>query len=135
MPGLVLDGVLVERMATRGGLELILGVRNDPGWGPVIAVGLGGVQAEALADVRLMPPDLTAEEIAAELHRLRAARLLGPFRSAPARDVAAAAAAVAALGRFALAHPEITEIDINPLIVLAEGDGVLALDALIAVSP
>jgi acyl-CoA synthetase (NDP forming) len=120
-------------MAPKGGLELILGVRNDPDWGPVVALGLGGVLAEALADVRLMPPDLTADEIAIELGRLRAARLLGPFRGAPARDVAAAAEAVAALGRFVLAHPEIAEIDINPLMVLAAGEGVLALDALIAV--
>ena len=133
MPGLTLDGVLVERMAPKGGLELILGVRNDPDWGPVIAVGLGGVQAEALADVRLMPADLTAEEIAAELGKLRAARLLGPFRGAPARDVRAIAEAAAALGRFVLSHPEIAEIDINPLMVFAEGEGVMALDAVIAV--
>ena len=57
-PGLKLDGVLVERMAAKGGLELILGARNDPEWGPVLVVGLGGVQAEALGDVRLLPPDL-----------------------------------------------------------------------------
>jgi acyl-CoA synthetase (NDP forming) len=132
-PDLVLDGVLVERMAPKGGLELILGVRNDADWGPVIAVGLGGVQAEALGDFRLLPPDLDEAEIAAELGRLRAARLLGPFRGAPARDRAAVARTVAALGRFALAHPEVAEIDINPLMVFGEGEGALALDALIAV--
>lgn len=132
-PDLVLDGILVETMAPKGGLELILGVRNDPAWGPVIAVGLGGVQAEALGDVRLLPPDLTPAEIAAELARLNAARLLGPFRGAPARDVAAAARAVASLGAFALAHPEVAEVDINPLMVFAEGHGALALDALIVV--
>ena len=132
-PGLVLDGVLVERMAPKGGLELILGVRNDPAWGPVVAIGLGGVQAEALGDVRLLPPDLDETEIAAELHKLKSARLLGPFRGGPARDVAAVSAIVARLGAFVLAHPEIAEIDINPLMVFAEGQGALALDALIAV--
>ncbi len=132
-PGVALDGVLVEQMAGKGGLELILGVRNDPEWGPVIAVGLGGVQAEALGDVRLLPPDLSPGEIAVELGKLRSARLLGPFRGAPARDVAAVAKAIAGLGAFALAHPEIAEIDINPLIVLGEGEGAMALDALIAV--
>ena len=132
-PGLSLDGVLVERMAAKGGLELIIGVRNDANWGPVIAVGLGGVQAEALADVRLVPPDLDETGIAAELHKLRAARLLGPFRGAPARDVAAVAQAISRLGAFVLAHPEIAEIDINPLIALAEGQGALALDGLISV--
>ena len=67
--------------------------------------------------------------------KLRAARLLGPFRGAPARDVVAAADTIAALGAFVLAHPEIAEIDINPLAVFAEGKGVAALDALIAVRP
>ncbi len=132
-PGVVLDGVLVERMAPKGGLELILGVRNDPAWGPVIAIGLGGVQAEALADVRLLPPDLDEAEIAIELHKLKAARLLGPFRGSPARDVAAVTTLVARLGAFVLTHPEIAEIDINPLMVFAESNGVLALDALIVV--
>jgi acyl-CoA synthetase (NDP forming) len=132
-PGVALDGVLVERMATKGFLELILGARNDPDWGPVLVVGLGGVQAEALADLRLLPPDLSPAAIEAELGKLRAARLLGPFRGAPARDVAAAASTIAALGAFVLAHPEIAEIDINPLAVFAEGAGVMALDALIAV--
>lgn len=132
-PGLVLDGVLVERMAPKGGLELILGMRNDPAWGPVVAIGLGGVQAEALGDVRLLPPDLDTAEIIAELHKLKAARLLGPFRGAPARDIPAIAAIVASLGAFVMAHPEIAEIDINPLMVFAEDHGALALDALIAV--
>ena len=132
-PGLALDGVLVEHMAEKGGLELIVGVRNDPDWGPVIAVGLGGVQAEALGDIRLLPPDLTPDEIAVELRKLRAARLLGPFRGAPARDVMAAAKAVASVGAYVLAHPEIAEVDINPLMVFAEGMGVMALDALIVI--
>jgi acyl-CoA synthetase (NDP forming) len=132
-PGLKLDGVLVEMMAAKGGLELILGARNDPAWGPVLAVGLGGVQAEALGDVRLLPPDLPVDEIEAEFRKLRAARLLGPFRGAPARDVKAAAQAVASLGRFVLEHPEVAEVDINPLMLLAEGQGALALDALIVV--
>ena len=130
-PGLVLDGVLVECMARKGGLEFIVGARNDPQWGPVLAVGLGGVQAEALGDVRLMPPLLTPGEIEVELHKLKAARLLGAFRGAPARDVSAAAKVISIVGRYVVAHPEIAEIDINPLVIYPAGDGVLALDALI----
>src|SRR5262249_33106235 len=130
-PELTLDGVLVERMAPKGGLELILGARNDPAWGPVLVVGLGGVMAEALSDIRLLPPDLTEAEVAGEFRRLKGARLLGPFRGAPARDVEAAAAIVARLGAVLRAHPEIAEVDINPLMVYGEGQGALAVDALI----
>jgi acyl-CoA synthetase (NDP forming) len=129
--GLDLDGVLVEAMAGKG-LELILGARNDPEWGPVLAVGLGGVFTELLKDIRLMPADLGRIEIAAALRRLKGAALLGAFRGAPARDVEAVVDAIVALGAFVRAHPEVGEIDINPLMVFADGEGVLALDALIA---
>jgi acyl-CoA synthetase (NDP forming) len=127
-PGLVLDGVLVEAMAPRG-VELVLGARRDPLWGPVVLVGIGGVAIEALGDVRLLPCDLAADDIVAELRRLRAARLLEGFRGMPAVDLDAVAAAVGAVGQLMVAHPEIAEIDINPL--LATDTGVLALDALI----
>ncbi len=130
-PNAPIDGVLVERMA-KPGLELILGARNDPEWGPVVVVGLGGVMAEALHDVRLLAPDLAIDEIVAELHRLKGAALLGPFRGKPARDVQAIAQAAAALGRFMLSHPEVRELDVNPLLAFAEGEGVLALDALMS---
>jgi hypothetical protein len=82
--------------------------------------------------VRLLAPDLTTDEIVAELHRLKGAALLGPFRSKPARDVQAIAQAVSALGRFMLSHPEVRELDVNPLLAFAEGEGVLALDALMS---
>jgi acyl-CoA synthetase (NDP forming) len=129
-PGLTLDGVLVEAMA-REGLELILGARGDPDWGPVLVVGLGGVLAEALNDVRVLPADLEPAAIVEELLRLKGARLLARFRGAPARDVAAAADIAAKLGAFILAHPEIAEIDINPVVVYAQDEGAVALDALI----
>jgi acyl-CoA synthetase (NDP forming) len=128
--GVAIDGVLVESMAGRG-LELILGARNDPDWGPVIAVGLGGVFTELLKDVRLMTTDLDRGEIEAALRRLKGAALLDAFRGTPARDVDAVIDAIAALGAFVRAHPEVSEIDINPLMVFAKGEGALALDALI----
>ena len=129
-PGLALDGVLVEAMA-RSGVELILGARGDPDWGPVLVVGLGGVLAEALHDVRVLPPDLAPAAIAAELLRLKGAKLFTHFRGAPARDVVAVAEIAARLGTFMLAHPEIAEIDLNPVVVHAQGEGAVALDALI----
>ncbi|MGE5148104.1 MAG: acetate--CoA ligase family protein [Candidatus Eiseniibacteriota bacterium] len=131
-PGMALDGVLVEGMA-RPGVELILGARNDPDWGPVLVVGLGGIFAEALHDVLVLPPDLDADAIADEMRKLKGAALLGAFRGQKARDVEAAAAMAAKLGAFVRAHPEIAEIDVNPVAVYPAGEGALALDALIVV--
>ncbi|MPZ41565.1 MAG: CoA-binding protein [Rhizobiales bacterium] len=131
-PGLELDGVLVEAMA-RPGVELIIGARNDPDWGAVLAIGLGGIWAEALRDVRVLPADLDADAIVGELRKLKAAPLLTGFRGAPALDLRAAAEVASRLGRFVVAHPEIAEIDINPLMVYPGQQGAIALDALIAV--
>jgi acyl-CoA synthetase (NDP forming) len=129
-PDLRLDGVLVEAM-TRPGVELILGVRGDPDWGPVLVVGLGGVWAEVLRDVRVLPPDLDPAAIVAELGKLKAAPLMTGFRGAPALDLGAVAEIASRLARFATAHPEIAEIDINPLVVYPEHEGAIAVDALI----
>jgi acetate---CoA ligase (ADP-forming) len=131
-PGLALDGVLVETMAAKG-FELILGARNDNDWGPVLIAGLGGVWTEALGDIRVLPPYLAPDRIAAEFRKLRGARLLSGFRGSPPVDVMAAADVTARLGAFILAHPEIAEIDLNPVVVYAEGKGVVVLDAVIAV--
>ena len=131
MPALRLDGVLVEQMAAQGA-ELIVGGRNDPDWGPVVLVGLGGVLAEALHDVRLLPPDLSLDAITAELHQLKGAAVLRGFRGGPALDVRAAAAIVQRVGSLMRSVPAIKEIDINPVAVYPAGQGALALDALIA---
>jgi len=130
MPGIVLDGVLVEKMAAKG-LELVIGARRDPQWGPVLLVGLGGIWIEAIGDVRLMPCDLAEEDIAEEIGKLRSAKLLGPFRGSPPVDVAALAHSAALIGRLMLTRPEIMEIDINPVFAHAEGQGITAVDALI----
>ena len=129
-PGLALDGILVETMV-RPGLELIVGGRGDPDWGPVLIIGLGGVLAEALHDIRVLPADLEPAVIVEELLELKGAKLLASFRGAPARDVVAAATIASRLGSFMMAHPEIVEIDLNPVVVHAQGEGAVALDALI----
>jgi acyl-CoA synthetase (NDP forming) len=120
--------VSVERMAPlEDGLELLVGARWDSRFGPVALVGLGGVYTELLRDVAvaLAPVDqATALEL---LLSVRAAPLLRGARGRPALDLDAAAAAVAALSRVAAAHPEIAEIEVNPLLALP--DGVLGLDA------
>lgn len=127
---LALDGILVEQMA-RPGIEMIVGARRDPNWGPVVAVGLGGIWAEALGDIRILSIGLDETEIAAEIRQLRGAKLLSGMRGLPPADIAALAHAVALIGAVIAARPEITEIDINPLTVYPAGEGALALDALI----
>ncbi len=129
-PGVTLDGVLVEAMGARG-VELIVGARNDPDWGAVILVGFGGVQAEILQDVRLLSPDLSRDAIIAELRALKSGALLDGWRGAPALDVGAVADIIATLGRLLRGTPQIREIDLNPVVVYAKGQGAIALDALI----
>ena len=118
----------VERMAPLAeGMELIVGARWEHRFGPLVLVGLGGIHAETLHDVQvaLAPVDAgTAEEL---LRGLRGAPLLSGARGRPAVDVAACADAVAALSRVAAAHPELAELEVNPLLALPTG--ALALDA------
>lgn len=128
--GVALDGVLVEAMGERG-VELIVGGRNDPDWGPVLLVGFGGVTAELLQDVRLLAHDLSRPAIAAELRKLRQGALLDGFRGSPPLDIEAAAGVIGTLGGILAGTPSIREIDLNPLVVYPRGRGVLALDALI----
>jgi succinyl-CoA synthetase beta subunit len=129
-PGVKLDGMLVERMSPRG-LELVVGAKRDPEWGPIVLVGLGGIFIEALGDVQLLPPDLAESAIVDELNKLQGAKLLRGFRGAPAVDVEAVAHTAAVIGRLMQTAPEIQEIDVNPLMAHAKGEGVTALDALI----
>jgi len=130
-PDLVLDGILVEAMAPRGGVELIVGARRDPAWGEVLMVGLGGIWAEALGDVRLLPAGASADRIAAELDRLKGARLLHGYRGSPPCDVPALVETLMRIGALICAVPGLIEIDVNPLMVYPAGQGVLALDALL----
>src|SRR5262249_9668646 len=127
-----LDGILVERMATPG-VEMIVGARRDPSWGPVVMVGLGGIWVEAFRDLRLMPADLPRPRVLEEIHRLKGAALLRGVRGSPPADVEALADAVVRIGAAMRAQPTIVEIDINPIVVLP--DGVVALDALILGQP
>jgi acyl-CoA synthetase (NDP forming) len=129
-PGAVLDGVLVEAMSPRG-VELLVGARRDAQWGVVVLIGLGGVFVEALGDVRLLAPEATHGEIVAEFAKLKAAKLLYGFRNMPAVDLDAAARAVQTIAGLILTEPAIKEIEINPLMVHAAGQGATALDALI----
>ncbi len=79
---IALDGVLIEKMGTMG-VEMIVGAKNDPEWGPVVLAGFGGVTAEILKDVKLFTPDLGVEQVKEGLLRLKQAPLLTGWRGAP----------------------------------------------------
>lgn len=127
-----LDGVLIEAMGKRG-MEMIVGAKNDPEWGPVVLAGFGGVTAEILQDVRLLTADLTQQAVEAELLKLKSAALLSGYRGSPALDVPALAALIVKVGQILRAEPSIREIDLNPVILHPKGEGVVALDALMLV--
>lgn len=129
-PDARIDGYLVSAMASQG-VDCMLGLRHDPALGPVVIFGAGGVMAEWLDDIslRLAPVDIqTAHEMVAETKIHKA---LKGWRGAPAADLDALAAAIAAVSRLANATGQAQDLEINPLRVLPSGQGVLALDALI----
>jgi acyl-CoA synthetase (NDP forming) len=128
-PPAKLDGVLVQRMAARG-VELILGARRDPQFGPLVLVGSGGVQAELWKDVALDLAPVTPARAEAMLRSLKGFPLLDGFRGAPKADIAAIAQTVADFSALvAAAGPRIEEAEVNPLICGL--DGCLAVDGLV----
>jgi acetate---CoA ligase (ADP-forming) len=118
----------VEAMAPAGaGVELLIGVRRDPRFGPVALAGLGGVYAEVLRDVAVALAPVTPREAERMLLSLRGAPLLRGARGRTPVDVGAAARALGALSQVAAAHPEIAEVEVNPLLALP--GGAVGLDA------
>ena len=114
------------------GVELIVGMRRDPSFGPVVMVGLGGVLAEVLDDVAVRLAPVPTDEALAMLLELRGARILDGIRGRPAVDRHAVAEMIVALSRVAMARPDIVEVDLNP--VIASPHGALAVDALVVVA-
>jgi acyl-CoA synthetase (NDP forming) len=130
-PGATLDGVLVQEMV-RGGTEVILGISNDPLFGPAVMVGLGGVFAEVMRDVSFRLAPITLSEAHEMIRELRAFPILDGARGRPKADLEALAQALLQLSALALdLKDEIAELDINPLFVLPAGHGAKAGDALI----
>ncbi len=134
-PAARIDGVLVQPMVPSG-REIILGVSRDPTWGPMLMVGIGGVLVEALGDVALAPVPLDHAGARALLGRLKGARILEAYRGAPPADTDALIDMIVRLSHFAADHADqISEIDLNPVIVHAKGQGVSLADALIVKVP
>ncbi len=122
------DGFLVQRQIV-GGREMIAGVTRDPAVGPLVMCGLGGVAVEVLADVSFRVAPVGTAEAGRMIGELRGAPLLGAFRGRPPADTGAFAETLARLAGLAAAHPEIAECDLNPVLLLDEGQGCVAVDA------
>jgi succinyl-CoA synthetase beta subunit len=123
----------VEQMApVADGVELLIGARWDARFGPVVLAGLGGLYTETLRDVAVALAPLDEPGARRLLLSLRAAPLLLGARGRPPMDIDAAARALAALSQIAAAHPEIAELEVNPLLALPYG--VLGLDARIVLA-
>ncbi len=126
--GLLVRGLLVQPMA-KPGLELLVGARRDPLFGPVVVAGLGGTLTEVLDDVAIRLAPVDAIEADSMLDDLRGARLLAGVRGGEVVNRAAVASMIVALGGLITDRPEILEVDLNP--VVATSSGAVAVDALV----
>ncbi len=124
-------GLLVEPMAEPG-VELIVGLRRDPQFGPAVVVGLGGILAEIMDDIAIRLAPVTPRVALEMLDDLRGRRLLDGVRGRAGVDRSAVAAMLVALGRVGAARPDVLEVDLNP--VIATASGALAVDALVVLA-
>lgn len=128
----VANGFLVEKMAAKPVAELIVGALRDPVAGPVLTVGAGGVLVELMDDSAIITLPATKEAIRKAIDGLKITKLLNGYRGQAKGDIAALVDAVSAAADFVAAKAaDIEELDINPLMVLPEGQGVVAADALV----
>lgn len=129
-----MHGVLIQPMV-KGAAELMMGTVEDPTFGPLIAFGLGGIHVEVLRDVVFRVTPLTDRDAAEMVREIRGYRLLEGYRGHPAADVAALENALLRLSRLVEEVPEITEIDMNPVLALEPGAGCRIVDARVRVDP
>jgi acetate---CoA ligase (ADP-forming) len=127
-----LDGVVVRPMVVEG-TEVIVGITDDRLFGPLVCVGLGGVNVEALGDVHFRIAPLTDHDADELLHEVRGFALLDGYRGRPRAAVAALSEDVRRVCRLAEEIPEIVELDLNPVIVLPAGEGCRIVDARVKV--
>jgi acyl-CoA synthetase (NDP forming) len=134
-PSVPVRGLLVQQMAPRG-IEMVIGGKRDPTFGPIVMAGLGGVFVEYMKDVAFGSAPVTHEHAVGMIRSLRAYPLLTGARGQAEADQDALAGAIVAISRLAVdGEQHIREIDVNPLIVLPPGEGAVAVDGLIVVDP
>ena len=131
-PGEDWQVVVMEQIS--GGLEVLLGARRDPVFGPVLAFGAGGVGTEVLEDVSLRIATLDLDQARAQIGSTRAGKMLAGIRGQAPADLEALGRALAALSQLMLRFPQIQEVDLNPVKVFPGEPGLLALDARIRVA-
>jgi acetyltransferase len=133
VPDAKIDGVLMMEMAPKGGLELILGSVKDPNLGSLIMAGLGGIYVEVFKDVSFALSPVRRGDAENLLQRLKAHKLIEGVRGGKALDKEETVEIICRLSRLLTDFPQIKELDINPLLVLEDGEGVKALDARIII--
>ena len=134
-PTIRIEGVLIAMMVT-GGVETILGIRHDPTFGPVVMFGLGGTLVEVIEDLSFRVAPFGETEARRMIAETRAGQVLQGARAQGPYDVSALAAAMSRLSIFAADHGDrIETAEINPFVVLPEGHGAVALDAVIVARP
>jgi acetate---CoA ligase (ADP-forming) subunit beta len=131
-PDARIDGVSVQRQAAPG-TEVIVGVTRDPQFGPVVMFGLGGVLVEVLRDVAFRVVPLEPRDAGELVREIKGFPLLQGYRGALPADVAAIESLILKVSEFVESHPEVEELDLNP--VFAYPDGAIAVDARVIVSP
>ena len=128
------DGVLVQEMIG-GGHEVLIGMTEDPNFGPMLVYGLGGVYVELLKDVAFRLNPLTDVDAAEMIEDIKGAALLHGYRNMPLGDLDALQDTLLRVSAMITAIPEIVDMDLNPVKVLEPGQGVRAVDARIKVRP
>jgi len=123
-----IDGYLVEKMAPEG-LEVIVGMRRDPTFGPLMMFGLGGVYVELFKDVGFGVAPFSPDQAKELIFSTKAGTLLQGFRGGPVYDLESVVEVIGRLSQLALDFPRISEVEINPLLVLPDGKGTVVLDA------
>jgi acyl-CoA synthetase (NDP forming) len=129
-PGAAIEGMLVQKQLK--GVECLLGLARDEQLGPTLVMGLGGVFVEILADVQIRIPPISVAEARRALETLKGAKVFSGVRGAPAVDIEALAEMAARLSWLAFdLRDRISELDLNPVMVMPRGEGAFAVDALI----
>ena len=127
-PNAEIVGAMVEKMAPKG-VEVIVGMLRDATFGPTIMFGMGGTMVELVKDIQFRVTPLSQQDIRSMVTETMAGKLLNGYRGAPVGDFDALYKVISQLSHLAMDHPEIKEIEINPLIVYPQGQGVMAIDS------